>query len=544
MTVTQRLMKPGSFSVRLVPDYAFSAAGAAARFDHIVITPSPLTPIEGFSDANILAQAIYTGVITRMPSPRTFEGADLSYWLGTPDGLGNNFGQTVEVTQTMSAWISSILTSAGNGIAAGTLTNTGLSSLTGAPSWMSPREAIDWVMRATGAEYRMNPTGTLDAAKSPDLFVSTPTTVITRHEEGQDGPLRGLDGSLIVASVDVEQYTTEVQVIGAGDGSSVVVATATGSTSFKTFANGTPVFRRFVNAPTEASANAALIAAAQLGQWNQERRELALASNTYTVTRVVKPGDYTWVYDPVAGLIDPANQIVYRGEAISPIKLRVHALTWPIEEGMGVYLRKSGATPTYVDLTPFVEWENDDVRWDVGAAPRASNDVDAKLAGSTAYLGANAAVAERAALGTWLDWSTANGHATAITAAVGSVGGGTNWGSTPAADGRVRWLGSSVKAQFRMTAGGAGISAGAAGEFRVNLPIAARSSNLKIGTGVYLNAAWTIYCQFDVYLASSTQAQLFYAGAHLGGILAITDAVPFALASGCILALDIEYESA
>jgi len=543
VSVTQRLMKPGSFSISLQPGFLQSITSRIARFDHVVITPTPLDPIEGFSDADILGQAIYTGVIRKMPSPRTLEGADLSAWLGTEDGLGDNFGAAVEQTQTMSAWVSSILTAAGNGITAGTLTNTGLSSLTGAPSWCSPREAIDWVMRGAGAEYRMQPDGTLDAAKAPDLFVSTPTTVVTRYEEGQDGPYRGLEGELISTAADVEQYTTEVQVIGTGQGVSVVVETATGSTTFKTFTNTTPVFRRFVNAPSEVAA-AGAVASMQLGLWNQERTEVALTSRTYNVTRFVAAGDYVWVYDPAAGLVDPAEQIDYRGGVISPVKMRVHALTWPVHSGLGVYLRKSGATPTYIDLTPFVEWEQGEVRWDVGAAPRASNDVDAKLAGSTAYLGANAAVAERAALGTWLDWSTANGHATAITAAVGSVGGGTNWGSTPAADGRVRWLGSSVKAQFRMTAGGAGISAGAAGGFRVNLPIAARSSNLKIGTGLYLNAAGTIYCQFDVFLASSTQAELFYAGAHLGGILAITDAVPFALASGCILALDIEYESA
>ncbi len=396
MPITQRLMKPGSFSLRLIPGCPFSAAGAIARFDHIVITPTPLDPIEGFSDADILGKAIYTGVIRKMPDPRTLQGADLSAWLGTEDGIGNNFGATLELTQTMSAWVSSILTAAGNGITAGTLTNTGLSSLTGAPSWCSPREAIDWVMRGTGAEYRIRPTGTLDAAKAPDLFVSTPTTVVTRYEECQDGPYRGLEGELISTAADVEQYTTEVQVIGTGQGVSVVVETATGSTTFKTFTNTTPVFRRFVNAPSEVAA-AAAVASMQLGLWNQERTEVTLTSRTYNVSRIVAAGDYVWVYDQAAGLVDPANQISYRGDVITPIKMRVHALTWPVHSGLGVYLRKSGATPTYIDLTPYVGWENGEVQWDVGAAPRASNDVDAKLAGSTAYLGANAAVAERAA---------------------------------------------------------------------------------------------------------------------------------------------------
>lgn len=418
--ITERLMKPGSFSVRLREDYPWSAGNAVDMLDHLVITPTRLDPISGFSDANILANAIYTGVITRKPSPRIFEGYGLAWWLGTPNGAGDLFEATSEQTQTMSAWVSAILAYS-NGLTAGTLTNTGLSSLTGAPSWCTPREALDWVMRALGAEYRVNHDGTVDAAKSPDLFASaSPTAVITRHEEGQDGDHRGLEGSLIVTAKDVDQYATSVVVVGQGAGATVVTESAVGSTSYKTFANGTPVLARFANAPSEASSPAASVAAAMLGQWNQVRRELSLTSRTHTVTRFVTPGDYVWVFDQLAELTDAANQIVYRGEVISPIKLRVYALTWPVQSGMGVYARRSGATPTYTDLTDFVEWETGEVVWDVGAAPRAANDTDAATAGGTAYLGANSSVAARASekgsdasyAPTWTNTTLGNGSVT------------------------------------------------------------------------------------------------------------------------------------
>ncbi len=394
--ITERLMKPGSFSVRLREDYPFSVASEVALLDHIVITPTRLDPISGFSDANILAAAIYTGVITRKASPRIFEGSGLAWWLGTDAGIGDVVDVTATSTATLSAWVTAIL-ARGNGIAAGSVSNTGLSSVTAAPSWCSPREGLDLICRVAGAEWRVNPAGTLDAAKSPNLFVSTPTVVVTRKEEGQDGAYRGLEGSLIVTATDVEQYTTEVYVVGQGSGSTVVTEAASGSTSYKTFANGTPVLRRFVNAPTEPTANAAAVASAQLALWNQVRRELSLNSRTYNVTRHIRPGDYVWAFDQLAELTDAANQITYRGELIAPIKLRVHALTWPVEQGMGVYARRSGATPTYTDLSDFVEWETGDVIWDVGTAARASNDVDAATSGSTAYLGANPAVSARAA---------------------------------------------------------------------------------------------------------------------------------------------------
>lgn len=393
MSVTERLMKPGGFSLKLRNDAPWSVASAVDMFDHIVITPTALEPIGGFSDANILASAIYTGVVTAKPGAYSVEGAGLAWWLGTDEGLGDLLDTAVtQSSATLSTWVGALRPSS---LSAGTVTNTGLSSHSATYQWMTRREALDAVCRALGAEWRVNPAFTLDAAKSPDLFVSTPTVVVTRKEEGQDGAYRGLDGSMIVTAKDVRHYTTKAIAVAQGAGSTVATASSTGSTSYKDGLNNTVVLERFVNAPTDTSANASAVAAAQVGQWNQVRRELSLSSKTYNVTRHAKPGDYVYVFDQLAELTDAANQITYRGELISPIKLRVHALTWPIERGMGVYARRSGATPTYTDLTPYVEWESDEVRWDVGAASRSSNDADPATAGGAAYLGANPAVAER-----------------------------------------------------------------------------------------------------------------------------------------------------
>lgn len=396
MTVTERLMKPGTFSVRLREDFPWSASAAVDYFDHIVVTPTRLDPIAGFSDANILDAAIYTGVVTAKPSPRIFEGAGLAWWLGDDNGIGDLIDLTgvSHSASTLSTWITDLCPSS---LTVGTVTNTGLSTWSAFYQLMSPREAIDGVCRGLGAEYRVNPDFTIDAAKSPDLFVSTPTTVVTRKEEGQDGSYRGLEASLMVSSGDVSQYTTAVTAVAAGAGAAIPVSTSTGSTSYKDGLNNTLVRSRIANAPSDTTTTAATATAnALVSMWNQVRRGLSLSSRTYTVTRFVRPGDYVYAYDQLAQLTDAANQITYRGELISPIKLRVYALTWPVERGMGVYARRSGATPTYTDLTDFVEWEDGtDVVWDVGTSARAANDTDAATAGSTAYLGANAEVASR-----------------------------------------------------------------------------------------------------------------------------------------------------
>ncbi len=414
MTITQRLMKPGAFRIGLKEGHPFSAANAVALFDHIVITANRLEPITGFSDANILANAIFTGVVTNKPMPGSFEGHDLGYWLGTPDGAGDLLDTAVAnaANSTLSTWITSLKPAS---LAAGTVNNTGTTTRTLGPfQWVTRREAIDAVCRAMGAEWKINPNFTLDVATPANLFVTTPTVVVTRLAEGPDGAFRGLDGRLILKATDVEQYTTSVICVAQGSGSTVATAAASsGATTYKDGLNNNVIMERLVNSPTEPSANAGTVAQATLDLYKNPRWETSLNSRTYTVTRFVKAGDYVYVYDQLAGLTDNANQIVYRGEVISPIKLRVYALTWPVEKGMGVYARRSGATPTYTDLTDFVQWETGDVNWEVGAATRAIGN-DTASAGSVAYLGANVDVAERATSFTIPRWALTSTAAQAV----------------------------------------------------------------------------------------------------------------------------------
>lgn len=388
--ITQRLMKPGSFRVELINEYPTSIATAVDLFDHIVITASRLQPISGFTDATILDSAIFTGVITRKGSPRIFEGSDVVFWLGSPEGLGDLLDTAVtNSADTLTNWVTDLCPSS---LTVGTVTNT--SAHTGSYQWMTRREALDAVCRASSSEYRVNPDFTIDAGAISDLFVTTPTVVVTRREEGQDGPYRGLDGGIIVMAKDVEEYSTKVFVMAAGEGGTIDTYDDTGSTTYKDGLNNSVVLERLVDAPniTDATAGANL-AAAMVAQFNTVRRELSISSKTYTVTRFVKPGDHVYVWDPLAELVDTANQIVYRGDVISPIKLRVHGLSWPLERGVGVYARRSGATPTYTDLTDWVQWEDGaDVQWDVGSAPRPMNTPGL----GQAYLGENPPIVERA----------------------------------------------------------------------------------------------------------------------------------------------------
>lgn len=397
MSVTQRLMKPGGFDIQLRPDTPYAVRAEIQSFDHVVITPSRLQgDVRGFSDSDVLGQALYTGVLTNRPSSYSLSGYDLSYWLATPDGLGDTLETPVTLSGgTLSQWITALCPSS---LVVGTVTNTGLGTLSNTYHLISRREAIDAVCRYLGAEWRVNPNFTIDAAKA--LFVTTPTVVVTRNEEGPDGHLLGLDGSLVQVASDVEQYTTRA-LVAASQGSAVSVVGANGTTTYRDGRNNLVVMKRLVSAPTEPNSNSAALAAATVAQWNQDRREVSLSSRTHTIARNVKPGDWVWAYDINTGLIDTANEIAYRGRILNPAKVRVYALAWPIQAPMGVYVRRStGSAYVYTDISEWVVPDGGEVKWDVGLAPRALNDVSASMAGGSAYLGANADVAARAAAAT------------------------------------------------------------------------------------------------------------------------------------------------
>ena len=384
MTVTQRLMKPGRWRLALIPDTPFAVTSAIGFLDHIVITPTRLYPVEAYTDANVLASAIYSGPLTSRPTPTTLEGYDNSYWLGTPDGLGDILETPLALVASslLSTWWGFLKPAALN---TGTITNTGtVPGAQGPFQWVTRREAFDAVCRGYGAEWRVNPNFTVDAAIPSTLWTTAaPTVVVTRKKAGAEGPFNGLDATQLVTKSDVEQLTTKVYAVTQGPGTLLAAGAIVSSfgTGYKDPLNNNVIFERVVNAPTEPAANATTVAAAIVGQYQQPLFETTLSSKTYNVSRFVRPGDTVYVYDREAGLTDATKQITFQGQLISPKTLRV-------ERGMGVYIRRSGATPTYTDVTDFVAWEDGDVTWEIGKTDSSLSN-NTSLAGGTATLGAN-----------------------------------------------------------------------------------------------------------------------------------------------------------
>ena len=513
--ITERLMKPGRFDVRLVNNAPYSVWSAVQEFDHIVITPGRLMPFSGFADADILARSIYTGVVTGKPTATSFTGQGLAYWLGTDQGTGDLLDSAVTNTAgTLDDWITDLLPSA---ITKGTVTNTG-NTLTWTAQWTTRREAIDFAARSVGAEWRVQPDGTLDAAASSTLFVATPTAVITRNADGSEGGYTGIGVAALNRARDIDGYTTKVIVVGkVGDGADVATGSATTSTSYKDFHNNDVVFERLVNSPDVADAAADSVATNTLNLFSSIRRGVALSSATYAVPLRVAPGDWVYVFDKPAGLFDSANQIMWRGELINPIKLRCKGYTWPIQRGMGVYARRSGGTPTYTDLTDYVQWETGPTEWFVGTSIADPDQDPAQL--SAAYLGANPDVVARVNVGDRVDYTPTWS---------GTISNGTLTAT-------YQRLGDWCRAYYALTWGGT--TSHAAATQTLTLPFTAAVTNgTAVGTARIVDSSTgNNYARTVVTATTGTVAFMDDAGAF------VTNLVPMTWASGDQLLITLDF---
>lgn len=366
--ITEHLMRPGSGSVAFTGSLPTSVSeairklvdenhGADAVGASIVITPTHLDA-ETLSDAEIRGQALYVGPVTGRPTRTSLECAGLSRWLDT----------YLDSTVTRSAgtptqWLGDLLA---NGLSAGTVTGGSNVSRTFPAHSVVRREALDAWARLAGVEYRVNPDFTVDTAAASTLFVSPPAVIVTRKAEGL-AELRGVDGSMLDQALTQlgPSIATKAVALATGSGAAIAKGTATRSVNLKTPTGGAPALVTVLSAPSEASANANTVASNFLNLQGM-RRQINVSSNTHILSRYVRPGDEVYVFDIAAGLYDTDNPVQFRGATVFPALVRLLSYSWPIERGMGVYVRPNAASPAYVDVTDWVAWEDGDTWWTVG----------------------------------------------------------------------------------------------------------------------------------------------------------------------------------
>lgn len=361
MPVTERVMGLGDWSVRLRPDTPYSLRNSIATpFTQIVITEGRV-PASVTTDAIFLGNALYTGVLLRPGPQYELGGASAAWYLGDDKG-GAGFsitGRTI-AAGTLSSAVSTVLT--GTGISSGTIGSGSVSAwVTGSATF---RDMLNGLAAQLGFEWRVNPNFTADVNSVTNLYGATPTAVIVRRDGPQEVSTPfGVTGN-VASTWDWESYGNRVYLWtnqGRGEASSTGL--------YRDPLGNIMTITRGYEQPEAPAGTENAIADWWLGQINRAVRTVEVDSTTYAVTGYAPCGGQVFLYDVENGLFDLANQVQYGGGIITPVSARVVSVTWPVERGMGVYVRShNGTSASYVDLTDWVEWESPGARFEISTA--------------------------------------------------------------------------------------------------------------------------------------------------------------------------------
>jgi hypothetical protein len=373
MAVRQVLQALGDWDITLKATTPPDLWDAITYFGHIAFIPGRLDPAQ-YGD-NLLTAARYVGVVRKRNNggddrrtrqiEQSYElgGVGMAFWLGDDEDKGDVYETAVDINAATFANSIRALLPASGAITEGTLT-TVAGTYSGRHQYETPRKAISYVCdtftasSGTKAGWRVNANGTLDAGPETVLYVTDPRCVISRKTAGKDtSGLESVPGAFGVTR-DVEDYSTRLVLLAEGEGESIATGAADiapGLNPYKDIHGNTLKLTRLASESDTPGTLADTRAELLLDQYATSQDELVVETDNYYIEGSFDVGDYVWVYDPNAGLVDTNNEITFRGERLNPIKLQVTEARWPLTEGYTVAYR--AANGTWYDLTDHVEWD-------------------------------------------------------------------------------------------------------------------------------------------------------------------------------------------
>lgn len=379
MSVAEVTQALGSWSLTLKPETPRSVLDALDYFGHVAITTRRSEAAAQLD--SLLTSARYVGVVRNIArddatQPVTVGGSGMGFWLGDENDVGAVYQTPVALAgANFAAAVAALLPSSGAvtsgvvGSVAGTITQTF--------QWTSPRSALtqlcslfsSGVTAAETVEWRVNGNATLDIGPVSGLYRTNPVAALVRRNPGVDMSLRSLPGSFQNAG-DVMNYATGVALLAAGTSGSTAVGTATLPViPYKDLHGNTVQLTAMVSQSTTDPTNADAAAQDALNAVSLPKNALTLSTDEFDVRGVVAAGDYVWVQDPDAGLVDPTQEVRLRGDVLTPVLLRCVELDWPVTQGMGAAFRdKNGA---WYDLSDYIEFEDGVTNVIVGALSSA-----------------------------------------------------------------------------------------------------------------------------------------------------------------------------
>jgi hypothetical protein len=369
-SVTEVLMACGHWELDLDQAAPRSIVENIPTWSTVCITPGRC---DGLSRAELLAQATYSGVLRgRSDNLCKLWGPSIMAWLGDEDGKGPR-PSTGGVTGATSAqdMISDLFTvlfgTYVNGLTLGTY-----SSLSASPIWAettgfeSSRTFIDRVARVLNWEYRVNADGTFDISDDGSIFQTTPSVLVLPDHWGEpiSDVIRLVVAGKIRATAHDDDYATQVDVV---DGTYSGDATVGSPPDNFEPGDVAAIHKVIESTDLGSNTNADSQASTELGFNYATKNLIDISISLDDPRQRICPGDSIYVYDPLQGLfLTAGTQLDIMGQVIFPITVDVSEMTWPVTEGMGVYVILNG-TSTVWDLSEYVLWGSGDCNLKVGA---------------------------------------------------------------------------------------------------------------------------------------------------------------------------------
>lgn len=412
MAITERLMGAGNFTVNFSQEFTPTAIVEAIKeWGHIVITPQEVD-INTMSDSGILDASRYTGIVLNRALEEgvvTISGQGLELYMGDGKGKGmviaetNNIGKVrVYTGATLSETLFNSVVSTGKpfgimrnesgnlqAITQGTITNPS-TNYTGQHFVETALSALKYVCEVLNTEYRVNPDGTLDAGPSANLFVGVgtnePTSVVVKTGYGEDPEYEGVTPSGLRSEFDATDWVSRVDFTGEvgyfSTATDVAGEANLASIPYKDLHGNNLTRVGLVQEPDAPEDHLNTRAQTMLNELSRVKKILNLDLTQYEVSGDMKVGDYVYAFDPDIGFVDTDTdaaaesrdkyEVTFRGQTITPAKVRVVGLTFPIMSGMGVYFRDKDGN--YTDLTEYVQFESGATQVELGDLLRSIRD--------------------------------------------------------------------------------------------------------------------------------------------------------------------------
>lgn len=361
----------GSWSLTLAPNTPKTILDQLDYWGSIVITSSPVDAAR-YGDT-LFDHARYIGVMRGREfqvGSKGIAGVGQSLWIGDEDDKGHvietaiglidqNFNDSLEAIIPPTVTLGDVFPQSG--------------LFTQTFKLVGRRFALDYFCEMYGCEWRVRGKAVLDVGLPEDLYSPNPTCAILRGvpEGGIDTDgVRALPGDASL-SADMDDFSTRVVMVGQGSGNIVAVGTAdidSGLNPYQDLFGNDLKMTRLVSESNTSLINADARAEITLDPFTVPREAVKLSTRTHDIKGDLVVGGYVWVEDHDAKLVG-TEQVNFKGMRLYPLKLRVTEIAWPVEAGMGVAYRHWDGT--WIDLTPYIEWESGDTTVTVNAFDRA-----------------------------------------------------------------------------------------------------------------------------------------------------------------------------